>query len=81
MKILRLRQSRASGRNIHTEKSLVLYVGKVNYLEVGPRLRFLIQSGPQCHVTFYRYNIQNQMQEKEIDVVEELELYSLMISR
>ena len=63
---------------------MVLYVDKVNYLEVmGPGSRFLVQSGPQYSVTLLSIDIKfiYQLEEKEIDVVEEQEPYSLIMSR
>ena len=87
MKILRLRQSRGSGWNIHIEKSLVLLVDKVNHRYQGQLFgseTWTSISGSICPrltlpstETKFRY----QPEEKEIDYVEELGIYSLKMSR
>ena len=86
MKILRLRRSCGSGWNIHIEKSLVLLVDKVNYWYQGQ----LFGSGtwtsisgsicPSLTLLSTETKFKYQPEEKETDVVEELGLYSLMMS-
>ena len=87
MKILRLRRSCGSGWNIHIEKSLVLLVDKVNYWYQGQ----LFGSGtwtsisgsicPSLTLLSTETKFKYQPEEKEIDVVEELGINSLMMLR
>ena len=88
MKIIGLRRIRGSGWNIYIERSLVLLVDKVNYwyegLLFGSVTWTSISSSicPSLSLLSTKTKFKYQLEEfKEINVVEELELYSLMMSR
>ena len=54
---------------------------KVNYLKVGPGPRISGSICPSLTLLSTEIKLKYQPEEKEIDVVEELELYSLILSR
>ena len=85
MTILRLRRSHGYGWNINILKSLVLLVDKVNCWYQGQ----LFGSGtwtsisgsicPSLTLLSTEIKFKHQPEEKEINVVEELELYSISL--